>query len=113
MTYGVTPMTKASFAAVAVLVGIAAGYGTAGAQVGSLSDPGGFGAAARGSDPWQGRSGYTIQTPGQLPSSVIPVGNGGYSIQPPGRLPTSVTPYGNGGYLVQPPGQLPTYINPR
>jgi hypothetical protein len=109
------PMKKPSFAAAVVLVvGIAGGYGTAVAQVGSLSDPGGFGAAGRAAVPsLQGGGGYTIQTPGQLPTSVIPMGNGHYSIQPPGELPTSVTPYGNGGYLVQPPGQLPTYINPR
>jgi hypothetical protein len=37
----------------------------------------------------------------------------GYTIQTPGQLPTYANPTPNGGYTVQTPGQLPTYINPR
>ena len=39
--------------------------------------------------------------------------NRGYTIQTPGQLPTYITPNYGGGYTVQTPGQLPTYINPR
>ena len=58
-------------------------------------------------------SGYTIQTPGQLPTYVNPTPNGGYTMQRPGQLPTYANPTPNGGYTMQTPGQLPTYINPR
>ena len=37
--------------------------------------------------------------------------NRGYTIQTPGQLPTYITPNFRGGYTVQRPGQLPTYIN--
>jgi hypothetical protein len=57
--------------------------------------------------------GYTIQTPGQVPTFVNPSGNGGYVVQTPGQTPTFVNPTGNGGYVVQTPGQAPTIINPR
>jgi hypothetical protein len=33
---------------------------------------------------------------------------GGYTIQTPGQLPTYVNPTPNGGYMMQTPGQLPT-----
>jgi hypothetical protein len=56
--------------------------------------------------------GYTVQTPGPLPTFVNPMGNGGYTVQTPGQLPTFVNPMGNGGYTVQTPGHLPTFINP-
>ena len=36
--------------------------------------------------------GYTIQTPGQLPTQVNPNVGGGYTVQTPGQLPTQVTP---------------------
>ncbi len=57
--------------------------------------------------------GYTIQTPGQLPTYVNPSFGGGYTVQTPGQLPTYLTPNFGGGYTVQRPGQLPTYINPQ
>ena len=57
--------------------------------------------------------GYTIQTPGQLPTYVTTSYRGGATIQTPGQLPTYVTPNYRGGYTVQTPGQLPTYINPQ
>jgi hypothetical protein len=56
--------------------------------------------------------GYSINTPGQLPTQVVPNGMGGYSINRPGQLPTQVVPNGMGGYSVNTPGQLPTQINP-
>jgi hypothetical protein len=38
---------------------------------------------------------------------------GGYTIQTPGQMPTYVTPNYGGGYTIQTPGQMPTYVNPR
>jgi len=55
--------------------------------------------------------GYTIQTPGQLPTYVNPSFGGGYTVQTLGQLPTYITPNFRGGYTAQRPGQLPTYIN--
>jgi hypothetical protein len=46
--------------------------------------------------------GYTVQTPGQLPTYVTPNPGGGYTFQTPGQLPTYATPNINGGYTVQP-----------
>ena len=57
--------------------------------------------------------GYTIQTPGQMPTYANPTPNGGYTMQTPGQMPAYVNPTPNGGYTVQTPGQMPTYINPR
>ena len=37
----------------------------------------------------------------------------GYTIQTPGQMPSYVTPNYGGGYTIQTPGQMPTYINPR
>jgi hypothetical protein len=36
----------------------------------------------------------------------------GYTITTPGRLPTYVNPNPGGGYTVMTPGQLPTYVTP-
>jgi hypothetical protein len=36
--------------------------------------------------------GYTVQTPGQLPTYVTPTPGGGYTFQGPGQLPTYATP---------------------
>lgn len=56
--------------------------------------------------------GYTINTPGQLPTHVNPTFGGGYTINTPGQLPTQVNPTFGGGYTVNTPGQLPTTITP-
>jgi hypothetical protein len=53
--------------------------------------------------------GYTVQTPGQLPTYVTPRPGGEYTFQTPGQLPTYTTPNINGGYTLQQPGQPPTY----
>jgi hypothetical protein len=72
-----------------------------------------FGSAAYAQyHPYHPGTGYTIQTPGQLPTYVNPNFGGGYTIQTPGQLPSYVNPNFGGGYTVQTPGQLPTYISP-
>jgi hypothetical protein len=40
--------------------------------------------------------GYTVQTPGQLPTYVTPNPGGGYTFQTPGQLPMYATPNING-----------------
>jgi hypothetical protein len=57
--------------------------------------------------------GYTVQTPGQLPTYVTPTPDGGYTFQSPGQLPTYATPNIGGGYTLQQPGRLPTYMRPQ
>jgi hypothetical protein len=47
--------------------------------------------------------GYTVQTPGQLPTYVTPTPGGGYTFQTPGQLPTYVTPNIDGGYTLRNP----------
>jgi len=42
--------------------------------------------------PSRPRRGYTVQTPGQLPTYVNPNLGGGYTIQTPGALPTRAHP---------------------
>ena len=54
-------------------------------------------------------SGYTIQPPGGLPSTVRPVWGGAYEVQRIGELPITVTTSWGGGYKIQPPGELPTH----
>jgi hypothetical protein len=61
----------------------------------------------------QDRGGYTVQTPGELPTYVTPNIGGGYTFQTPGQLPTYATPNIGGGYTVQQPGGPPTYIHPQ
>ena len=56
--------------------------------------------------------GYTVQTPGQLPTYVTPTPGGGYTFQTPGQPPTNATPNINGGYTLQQPGRLPSYMRP-
>ena len=36
----------------------------------------------------------------------------GYTIQTPGEMPTYVTPNYGGGYTIQTPGEMPTYVYP-
>ena len=57
--------------------------------------------------------GYTVQTPGQLPTYVTPTPGGGYTFQTPGQPPTNATPNINGGYTLQQPGRLPSYMRPQ
>ena len=59
------------------------------------------------------RGGYTVQTPGHLPTYVTPNIGGGYTFQTPGQLPTYATPNIGGGYTLQQPGQPPTYLRPQ
>lgn len=56
--------------------------------------------------------GYTIQTPGEMPTYVTPNYGGGATIQTPGRMPTYVTPNYGGGYTIQTPGEMPSYVYP-
>ena len=56
--------------------------------------------------------GYTIQTPGQMPSYVTPNYGGGYTIQTPGQMPSYVSPNYGGGATIQTPGQMPSYVTP-
>jgi len=37
----------------------------------------------------------------------------GYTVQTPGQLPTYATPNINGGYTLQQPGRPPTYMHPQ
>jgi hypothetical protein len=62
---------------------------------------------------YQPPQGYTITTPGQMPTYVNPNGAGGYTMTTPGQMPTYVNPNGAGGYTVTTPGRMPSYINPR
>jgi hypothetical protein len=55
--------------------------------------------------------GYTINTPGQMPTFVNPNGNGGYIVNQPGQMPKFINATGNGNYVVNTPGQMPTFIN--
>jgi hypothetical protein len=57
--------------------------------------------------------GYTVQTPGQLPTYVTPNPGGGYTFQTPGQLPTYATPNVSGGYTLQQRGRPPTYMHPQ
>lgn len=59
------------------------------------------------------RQGYSVHTPGQLPSQVYPSPGGGYSVHTPGRLPSQIYPAPGGGYSIHTPGQLPTQVYPR
>ena len=46
-------------------------------------------------------------------SVVVAQDSGGYTVYTPGQLPTYVRPtWGTGGYTIQTPGQLPTYVRP-
>jgi hypothetical protein len=54
--------------------------------------------------------GYTVQTPGQLPTYVTRTPGGGYTFQTPGQLPTYVTPNIDGGYTLQQPGRPPIHM---
>jgi len=54
--------------------------------------------------------GYTVQTPGQLPTYVTPTPGGGYTFQTPGQLPTHATPNIGDGYTLQQPGRPPTHM---
>jgi hypothetical protein len=56
--------------------------------------------------------GYVIQSPGERPTFVNPLGNDRYIIQSPGRTPSFANPSGNGGYVIQSPGQRPSFVNP-
>jgi len=60
----------------------------------------------------QYNGGYTINTPGQMPTFVNPSGNGGYIVNTPGQMPSIVNPNYTGGYTVVTPRQMPTFINP-
>ena len=57
-------------------------------------------------------SGYTIITPGELPTFVNPNYNGGYTAMTPGEPPTFINRSFNGGCTLITPGQPPTFINP-
>ena len=50
--------------------------------------------------------GYTVQTPGQLPTYVTPNPGGGYTFQTPGQPTSNI----NGGYTLQQPSRPPTYM---
>jgi hypothetical protein len=54
----------------------------------------------------QDRGGYTVQTPGELPTYVTPNIGGGYTFQTPGQLPTYATPNISVGRL-HPPATRP------
>jgi hypothetical protein len=57
--------------------------------------------------------GTVRQTPGQAPSFATPTPDGGYVVHQPGMARMSVTPLAGGGYVMKTPGQTPTYAIPR
>ena len=59
-----------------------------------------------------GRGGYSIHTPGQLPTNVRPNASGGATVFRPGQLPTQIQRNIGGGFSVHRPGELPTRIQP-
>lgn len=56
--------------------------------------------------------GFSVTTPGQYPTSVIPNGVGGYTARTPGQPSSSINPNGLGGYTVMTPGRPPSFIRP-
>lgn len=62
---------------------------------------------------WSQSRGFSITTPGELPTRVTPNGAvGGYTVTTPGRPMSFISPNGLGGYTVMTPGRPPTFIRP-